>query len=110
MDRNLPSAQTVTGRAAFRNCCLPKATHYSATPTAELPIMDALSHHPQIEYAGLRKRSWWRWPIICAGVEPARRRHVHVAPGLGSAMGSLFNASSQLPVLVTAGQQEQDTA
>jgi benzoylformate decarboxylase len=34
--------------------------------------------------------------------------NVHVAPGLGNAMGSLFNAKFYgSPVLVTAGQQEQ---
>ena len=34
--------------------------------------------------------------------------NVHVAPGLGNAMGSLYNAKfSGTPMIVTAGQQEQ---
>ena len=34
--------------------------------------------------------------------------NVHVAPGLGNAMGSLYNAKWMgSPVIVTAGQQEQ---
>src|SRR5260370_35580163 len=34
--------------------------------------------------------------------------NVHVAPGLGNAMGSLFNASfTGTPMILTAGQQEQ---
>src|SRR6202023_2373398 len=34
--------------------------------------------------------------------------NVHVAPGLGNAMGSLYNASfTGTPMILTAGQQEQ---
>ena len=34
--------------------------------------------------------------------------NVHVAPGLGNAMGSLYNAKWMgSPIIVTAGQQEQ---
>src|SRR2546430_13790677 len=34
--------------------------------------------------------------------------NVHVAPGLGNAMGSLYNASfTGTPIILTAGQQEQ---
>lgn len=36
--------------------------------------------------------------------------NVHVAPGLGNAMGSLYNAKfTGTPMILTAGQQEQGT-
>ena len=112
MDRNLPSAQTVTGRAAFLKLLSAEGiTHLFGNPgTTELPIMDALSHHPQIEYVlGLQEA------VVVAmadGYARASNRlaaaNVHVAPGLGNAMGALFNAKFYgSPVLVTAGQQEQ---
>lgn len=112
MDRNLPSAQTITGRAAFLELLTAEGiTHLFGNPgTTELPIMDALSHHPQLDYVlGLQEA------IVVAmadGYARASNRlaaaNVHVAPGLGNAMGSLFNAKFYgSPVLVTAGQQEQ---
>src|SRR5882672_4849558 len=112
MDRNLPSAQTVTGRAAFLKLLTTEGiTHLFGNPgTTELPIMDALSHHPQIEYVlGLQEA------VVVAmadGYARASNRlaaaNVHVAPGLGNAMGSLYNAKWYgSPLIVTAGQQEQ---
>jgi benzoylformate decarboxylase len=55
--------------------------------------------------------SFWRW-LMADGFSRALGRlsscNGHVAPGLGNAMGSLFNAAwSHSPVIVSAGQQEQ---
>jgi benzoylformate decarboxylase len=56
-----------------------------------------------------RRRWWWPWRD---GYSRASGKlvacNVHVAPGLGNAMGSLFNAKfTGTPMILTAGQQEQ---
>ncbi|MGH8553416.1 MAG: thiamine pyrophosphate-binding protein, partial [Methylococcales bacterium] len=50
MDR-APIPPTITGRAAFLKLLTAEGiTHLFGNPgTTELPIMDALSHHPQIQ-------------------------------------------------------------
>lgn len=111
MDRptHLPS---VTGRAAFLQLLSSEGiTHMFGNPgTTELPIMDALAHHPEIHYVlGLQEA------LVVAMADGYARAsgrlaaaNVHVAPGLGNAMGSLYNAKFYgSPVLLTAGQQEQ---
>ena len=103
---------TVTGRSAFLGLLEDEGvTHLFGNPgTTELPIMDALSEHPGLRYVlGLQEG------VVLAmadGFARASRRlaacNVHVAPGLGNAMGALFSANwCGSPVLVTAGQQEQ---
>lgn len=111
MDRptHLPS---VSGRAAFLQLLSSEGiTHMFGNPgTTELPIMDALAHHPEIHYVlGLQEA------LVVAMADGYARAsgrlaaaNVHVAPGLGNAMGSLYNAKFYgSPVLLTAGQQEQ---
>ena len=73
--------------------------------------MDALGAHPQLRYVlGLQEE------IVVAMADGAARAsnrsgaHAKRArcPGLGNAMGSLFNAKWYgSPLLITAGQQEQ---
>ena len=103
---------TVTGRSAFLGLLEDEGvTHLFGNPgTTELPIMDALPEHPGLRYVlGLQEG------VVLAmadGFARASRRlaacNVHVAPGLGNAMGALYNANWRgSPVLVTAGQQEQ---
>ena len=103
---------TVTGRSAFLGLLEDEGvTHLFGNPgTTELPIMDALPEHPGLRYVlGLQEG------VVLAmadGFARASRRlaacNVHVAPGLGNAMGALFSANwCGSPVLVTAGQQEQ---
>ena len=90
-----PPAQTVTGRAAFRKLLSAEGiTHYSATPgPPSCPLMEALSYHLQIDYVlGLRKPWWWRWPTATRAPQPARRRQSARRPGLGNAIGALYNA------------------
>ena len=86
-------------------------THLFGNPgTTELPIMHALAEHPDLTYVlGLQES------IVVAMADGFARAsgrlaacNVHVAPGLGNAMGSIFSANwSRSPVLVSAGQQEQ---
>ena len=78
--------------------------------TTELPIMDAMPDFPDIQYVlGLQEA------LVVAMADGYARAsgqlaaaNVHVAPGLGNAMGSLYNAKWYgSPLIVTAGQQEQ---
>ena len=53
---------------------------------------------------------WWSpWPTALPGASGQLAAcNVHVAPGLGNAMGSIYNAKfTGTPLLITAGQQEQ---
>ena len=111
MDRP-PLSPSVSGRAAFLKLLSSEGiTHMFGNPgTTELPIMDALSHHPEIKYVLALQEA-----LVVAMADGYARAsgrlaaaNVHVAPGLGNAMGSLFNAKFYgSPVILTAGQQEQ---
>ena len=86
-------------------------THLFGNPgTTELPVMHALAEHSDLNYVlGLQES------IVVAMADGFARAsgrltacNVHVAPGLGNAMGSIFNANwSRSPIIVSAGQQEQ---
>ena len=102
----------ITGRSAFLALLKDEGiTHLFGNPgTTELPIMHALKDHPDLTYVlGLQEA------LVVAmadGFSRASGRlvacNVHVAPGLGNAMGSLFNAKfTGTPMILTAGQQEQ---
>ncbi len=102
----------ITGRSAFLALIKDEGvTHLFGNPgTTELPIMHALKDHPDLSYVlGLQEA------LVVAmadGFSRASGRlvacNVHVAPGLGNAMGSLFNAKfTGTPMILTAGQQEQ---
>lgn len=78
--------------------------------TTELPIMDAMPDFADIQYVlGLQEA------LVVAMADGYARAsgklaaaNVHVAPGLGNAMGSLYNAKWYgSPLIITAGQQEQ---
>lgn len=102
---------TLSGRSAFLALLEDEGvSHLFGNPgTTELPIMDALVEHPQMRYVlGLQES------IVVAmadGYSRASGRlsacNVHVAPGLGNALGSLYNAAWYgSPVIITAGQQQ----
>ena len=63
--------------------------------TTELPIMHALKEHPDLTYVMAMQESLV--VAIADGYSRASGKlvacNVHVAPGLGNAMGSLYNAS-----------------
>ena len=104
--------QTLSGRSAFLSLLQNEGISYlfGNPGTTELPIMDALGQFPDFNYVlGLQES------IVVAMADGYARAsgqlaacNVHVAPGLGNAMGALYNARWYgSPVLVTAGQQEQ---
>lgn len=78
--------------------------------TTELPLMDAFAQEKDIRYVLALQES-----VAMAMADGYARAtgklgvvNVHVAPGLGNAMGMLFDAQrAGAPVLVTAGQQAQ---
>src|SRR4030088_2231693 len=102
----------ITGRSAFLALLRDEGvTHLFGNPgTTELPIMHALKEHPDLTYVMAMQES-----LVVAmadGFSRASGRlvacNVHVAPGLGNAMGSLYNAKfTGTPMILTAGQQEQ---
>jgi benzoylformate decarboxylase len=102
----------ITGRSAFLALLKEEGiTHLFGNPgTTELPIMHALKDHPDLTYVMAMQESLV--VAIADGYSRASGRlvacNVHVAPGLGNAMGSLYNAKfTGTPMILTAGQQEQ---
>ncbi len=102
----------ITGRSAFLALLKSEGvTHLFGNPgTTELPIMHALAEHPDLTYVMAMQES-----LVVAMADGFSRAsgqlvaaNVHVAPGLGNAMGSLYNAKfTGTPLILTAGQQEQ---
>ena len=108
---SLPS-NAISGRNAFLALLRDEGvTHLFGNPgTTELPIMHALADEPEINYVlGLQES------IVVAMADGYARAsgrlpaiNVHVAPGLGNALGTLFTAAnSGTPMIISAGQQEQ---
>src|SRR5262244_1732570 len=77
--------------------------------TTESPILDALLDYPQVKYivalhegVALGAASYYAQASGKTAVV-----NVHVAPGLGNALGMLYNAlKARAPLVVTAGQQD----
>ena len=102
----------ISGRSAFLALLKSEGiTHLFGNPgTTELPIMHALNDHPDLTYVMAMQES-----LVVAMADGFSRStgrlvacNVHVAPGLGNAMGSLYNAMfTGTPMILTAGQQEQ---
>ncbi len=111
MDRS-PIHPVLSGHTAFMKLLAQEGvTHLFGNPgTTELAIMEAMSQQSAISYVlGLQE-------AVVVGMADGYARasnnlaacNVHVAPGLGNAMGALYNAKFYgSPVLITAGQQEQ---
>src|ERR1700723_3395010 len=102
----------ITGRSAFLALLRDEGiTHLFGNPgTTELPIMHALKEYTDLTYVMAMQESLV--VAIADGFSRASGRlvacNVHVAPGLGNAMGSLYNAHfTGTPMILTAGQQEQ---
>ena len=105
-------ANQITGRSAFLQLLQDEGvTHLFGNPgTTELPIMHALKDHPDLTYImGMQEA------VVVHMADGYSRAtgelvacNVHVAPGLGNAMGALFSAKfTNTPMILTAGQQEQ---
>jgi benzoylformate decarboxylase len=102
----------ISGRTAFVELLQAEGVGqiFGNPGTTELPIMHALADHPEMGYVlGLQEA------IVVAMADGYARAsgklaacNVHVAPGLGNAIGALYTAHvSGTPLIVTAGQQEQ---
>jgi benzoylformate decarboxylase len=102
----------ITGASAFLTLLRDEGvTHLFGNPgTTELPIMDAMPDYTDdMSYVlGLQES------LVVAMADGYTRAsgrlaacNVHVAPGLGNAMGALYNARfTNTPMIITAGQQE----
>ena len=102
----------ITGSSAFLALLRDEGvTHLFGNPgTTELPIMDAMPDYTdEMTYVlGLQES------LVVAMADGYTRAsgrlaacNVHVAPGLGNAMGALYNARfTNTPMIITAGQQE----
>jgi benzoylformate decarboxylase len=102
----------ITGRKAFLQLLVDEGvTHLFGNPgTTELPIMEALSDFPELKYVlGLQESVVMGMADgYCRASSKLAAANVHVTPGLGNAMGALYNARfSGSAVILTAGQQEQ---
>ena len=102
----------LSGRSAFLKLLLDEGvTHLFGNPgTTELPLMEVVPDFPELTYVlGLQEA------VVVAMADGYSRASgrlaacsLHVAPGLGNAMGALYNAKfSGSPLIVTCGQQEQ---
>ena len=105
----------ISGRSAFLSLLADEGVkHLFGNPgTTEIPLMEALARQSDIQYVlGLQEGA------VMAMAEGYARAsgslaacNVHVAPGLGNAMGSLYNAKfSGAPVIVAAGQHSPGMA
>lgn len=107
----MPNPQQWTGRELLLQLFVDEGiTHFFGNPgTTELAIMEAVPHFPQLKYVlGLQES-------VVVGMADGFARasgrlaacNLHCAPGLGNAMGALYNAKfSGAPLIVTAGQYE----
>src|ERR1044071_912546 len=114
-EQTMPDARvtnTITGRDAFLRVLSDEGVvkMFGNPGTTELPIMHALSSAPEMGYVlGLQEA------VVIAMADGYARAsgklvscNVHVAPGLGNAIGSIYTSlMSGTPLIITAGQQEQ---
>jgi benzoylformate decarboxylase len=109
---NKSVTNTITGRDAFLRVLSDEGVSrmFGNPGTTELPIMHALSSAPEMGYVlGLQEA------VVIAMADGYARAsgklvscNVHVAPGLGNAIGSIYTSlMSGTAMIVTAGQQEQ---
>ncbi len=107
-----PNRNAIAGRSAFLAVMREEGVRrmFGNPGTTELPIMHALTEQSEISYVlGLQES------VVIAMADGYARAsgelvacNVHVAPGLGNAIGTLYTANvSGTPMIVTAGQQEQ---
>ena len=102
----------ISGKQAFLELLRQEGVEYifGNPGTTELPLIDALVREKSIRYIlGLHEGVSMS---MADGYAQASGKlavvNVHVSPGLGNAMGMLYDAlKSTAPVLVTAGQHDQ---
>jgi len=100
-----------TGKQIFLDTLRTQGVHhiFGNPGTTELPIIDGLIDYPDIRYITALHEA------VAVTMADAYAQatgtvavvNVHVAPGLGNALGSLYNAGEgHTPLLLTAGQQD----
>jgi benzoylformate decarboxylase len=104
---------TMNGKRAFLELLKQEGVEilFGNPGTTELPLMDALAVENELRYVlGLQEAT-----VIgmADGYAQASGKlavvNLHVTPGLGNAMGMLYDAQKAgSPILVTAGQHDQD--
>jgi benzoylformate decarboxylase len=101
----------MAGRQAFLEILHAAGVEYiiGNPGTTELPLMDVLPDHPEFKYILTLQEGVAM--AMADGYALASGKlgvlNVHVAPGLGNAMGMLYDAmKTAAPLLVTAGQQD----
>jgi benzoylformate decarboxylase len=78
--------------------------------TTELPLMDGLAAHPEIQYVlalheDVAVAAAMGWAV---GTGRPGVVNLHVAPGLAHGLGNVYNAwRSRIPLVVTAGQHDR---
>ena len=102
----------INGAELFLETLLDEGVHhiFGNPGTTELPLMDALVNEERLQFILCLQEA-----VAVAAAEGYALAtgevsviNLHVAPGLGNAMGLLYNAKrSGAPVLVTAGNQPQ---
>ena len=102
----------MSGKRAFLDVLKQEAVEvmFGNPGTTELPLMDAFATENELRYLlGLQEAAVM---AMADGYAQASGKlavvNLHVAPGLGNAMGMLYDAQKAgSPILVTAGQHEQ---
>jgi len=102
----------ITGKQAFLEILKQEGVSlmFGNPGTTELPLMDGLAREPGIHYVLALQEA-----VAIAMADAYAQAsgglaavNVHVSPGLGNAMGMLYDASkSGAPMLLTAGQHDQ---
>jgi benzoylformate decarboxylase len=102
----------MTGRHAFLEVLHQEGVEYifGNPGTTELPLMDALVDRPDLKYILALQES--AAVGMADGYAQASGKvgvlNLHVSPGLGNALGVLYDSwRMKTPLLVTAGQQDQ---
>jgi len=103
----------ISGKRAFLELLRQEGVEYMfGNPgTTELPLMDALAVEDHLRYVlGLQEAAVM---AMADGYAQASGKltavSLHVTPGLGNAMGMLYDAQKAgAPIIVTAGQHDQD--
>jgi benzoylformate decarboxylase len=102
----------ITGRHAFLEVLHQEGVEYifGNPGTTELPLMDALVDRPDIKYVLALQEA--AAVGMADGYAQASGKvgvlNLHVSPGLGNALGVLYDSwRMKTPLLVTAGQQDQ---
>jgi benzoylformate decarboxylase len=112
-ERLEPALPVMSGKRAFLDLLRQEGVEivFGNPGTTELPLMDAFAVEHDIRYIlGLQEAALM---AMADGYAQASGKlavlNLHVAPGLGNAMGMLYDAQKAgSPILLTTGQQDMD--